>query len=58
MGFIAVKKHHDQGNSYKEKQLIGASLQFHKHRPLISWQEARQHTDLHGAGDGVERSTS
>ena len=26
--FIAVKRHHDQGNSYKEKHLTGAGLLF------------------------------
>jgi hypothetical protein len=27
-GFLAVKRHQDQGNSYKRKHLIGAGLQF------------------------------
>ena len=27
-GFIAVKRSHDQGNSYKGKHLTGAALQF------------------------------
>ena len=28
LGFIAVKRHYDHGNSYKEKHFIGAGLQF------------------------------
>jgi hypothetical protein len=28
LSFIAVKRHHVQGNSYKGKHLIGAGLQF------------------------------
>jgi hypothetical protein len=28
LGSIAVKRHHDQGNSYKGRHLTGASLQF------------------------------
>ena len=38
--FIAVKRHHDQGNTYKGKQLIGAGLQFQRFSPLQSWWEA------------------
>jgi hypothetical protein len=33
--FIAVKRNHDQGSTYKAKQLIGAGLQFQKFSPLI-----------------------
>jgi hypothetical protein len=39
MGFIAVKRHHDQGNSNKGKRLIGAGLEFQEFSPLSSWQE-------------------
>ena len=39
-GFIAVKRHHDQGNSYKGKHLIGAGLQFQRLSPFSSWQKA------------------
>ena len=39
MGSIAVKRHHDQGNSYKAKHFIGAGLQVQKFSPLSSWQE-------------------
>ena len=34
--FIAVKRHNDQGNSYKGKHLIGASLQVQRFSPLLS----------------------
>jgi hypothetical protein len=37
---IAVKRHHDQGNSYKRTHLIGAGLQFQRFSLLSSWQEA------------------
>ena len=40
-GFVAVKRHHDQGNCYKGKHLIGAGLQFQRFSPL-SQQEAGQ----------------
>ena len=33
---IAVKRHHDQGNSYKRKHLIGAGLEFQRFSPLLS----------------------
>jgi hypothetical protein len=32
-----VKRHHDQGNSYKRQHLIGAGLQFQRLNPLSSW---------------------
>jgi hypothetical protein len=38
--YIAVKRHHDQGNSYKGKHLIGAGLQFQRFSPLSSRWEA------------------
>jgi hypothetical protein len=34
--FIAVKRHHDQGNSYKGQHLIGAGLQVQGFSPLSS----------------------
>jgi hypothetical protein len=46
LGFIAVKKHHDYGNSYKRRYLIGAGIQFQKFSPLSPWQPAGRH----GAG--------
>ena len=47
--FIAVKNHHDHSNSYKEKHLIGAGLQFQRFSPLSSWWEAWQRAGRHGA---------
>jgi hypothetical protein len=41
-GFIAVQRHHDQGNSYNGKHLFEAGLYFEKFRPLSSWWEAWQ----------------
>jgi hypothetical protein len=35
-GFIAVKRQHDQGNSYKGQHLIEAGLQFQRFSPLSS----------------------
>jgi hypothetical protein len=37
LGFIAIKRQHDQGSSYKDKHLIGVGLQFQRFNPL-SWQ--------------------
>ena len=34
LGFIAVKKFHDQGNFYKGKHLIGADFWFQRFSPL------------------------
>jgi hypothetical protein len=31
---IAMKRHHDQDNSYKGKDLFGAGLQFQRFNPL------------------------
>ena len=52
-----MKRHHDHGNSYKRKHLIGAVLQFQRFSPLSLWQEAWQYPGRHGAG-GAESSTS
>jgi hypothetical protein len=54
---IAVKRHHDQDNSYKGQHLIGAGLLALRFSPLSSWQEAWQCLGRHGAG-GAESSTS
>jgi hypothetical protein len=35
--FIAMNKHHDQGNFYKGKPSIGAGLQVLRFSPLSSW---------------------
>jgi hypothetical protein len=58
LGFTGVKRHHDQGNSYKGKHLIGAGLQFQRFGPLSSWWEAWQHSHRHGVEGGAESSTS
>ena len=57
LGSIAVRRHHDHGNSYKEKHLTGTGLQFQRFSPLSSWQEAWQYSDRH-AGEVAESSTS
>jgi hypothetical protein len=36
--FIAVKTHCDHVNSYKEKHLFEAGLQYERFSPLSSWQ--------------------
>jgi hypothetical protein len=43
-------KHHDHGNTYKGKHLIGAGLEFQRFSALSSWQEdvAWQHPCRHG----------
>jgi hypothetical protein len=50
---MAVKRHHDQGSSYKGQRLIGAGLQALRISPLSSWLEAWQPAGRRGAG-GVE----
>jgi len=37
---LAVKRHHDQGNSHTGKHLIGAGFSFQGCSPLSSWREA------------------
>jgi hypothetical protein len=49
---IALKTHHDQGNSYKGQHLIGAGLQIQYIISAGAW----QHLSRHGAA-GAERST-
>jgi len=49
-----VKRHHEQGNFYKGKQLIGLGLQFQRFSPLL-WQETWWHRGRHLAGNIVER---
>ena len=44
-----MKRHHDHGNSYKGKHLIGAGLQF---RSLVCC----HHGKKHGAGEGAQSS--
>jgi hypothetical protein len=54
---IAMKTHHDEGNSYKEQHLTGASLQVQRFSPLSARQYAWQSSCRHAAG-GAESSTS
>ena len=51
-----MKRHHDQGNSYTGKHLIGVGLLFQRFNPL-SWWEAWQHAGRHDVG-GDKSSTS
>ena len=55
---IAVNRHQDHGNSYKEKYLIGAGFQFQRFSPLSPWWEAWQHAGRHGARERAESSMS
>ena len=50
-----MKKHHYYDNSYQEKHLIVAGLQF---QILSSWQEAPWFAGRHGAGEEAENPTS
>jgi hypothetical protein len=44
---IAVKRHHDQGNSYKGQHSIGAGLQFKRLSQFSSWwKHSRVQTDM------------
>ena len=43
-------RHDDQGNSYKEKHLIGAGSQFQRFYPLSPWREAWQYAGRLDAG--------
>jgi hypothetical protein len=52
--FILVKRHHDQGNSYKGQHLIVPALQVQRFSPLSSWQfPGRQ-----GSGEEAKSGTS
>jgi hypothetical protein len=57
LAFIAVKKHHDQGNSNKGKHLIGAGVKVQRFSSLTSWWDALQHAGKLEDGERVERST-
>jgi hypothetical protein len=46
-----------QADSYKEKHLIGAGLQFHRFSPLSSWWEVWEGAGRHGAGGAESSST-
>jgi hypothetical protein len=49
-----VKRHYDQGNSYKEKHLIRAGLQFWKVTPVSSCWKHGSVQGRDGAGEGSE----
>jgi hypothetical protein len=55
---IAVKRHHDHGNSCKRRYLIGSGLQLQKFIPLSSWRGSWWHIGKHSAGEVAESSTS
>lgn len=52
---IALKRHNDQGSSYKVKYSIEASLQF---RALIPYHNGWWHAGRHDTGKGAENSIS
>ena len=54
---ISEKRHHDQGNCYKGKHLIGIGLQIQRFS-LLLWQEAWWQAGRHDTGEGAENSTS
>jgi hypothetical protein len=58
LGFIVVKRQHDQGNFYKGQRFIGADLQFQRFSPPSSWWETWQCPGRYGARKGAESSTS
>jgi hypothetical protein len=48
--YISVKRHHEQGNSYKGQDLIEGGLQVEMFTPLSSRQQAWHHPGRPGAG--------
>lgn len=52
--FFPVKRHHEQGNTYKGKYLI---LLFQRFNPLSSWWEIWQLVDRHAA-EGRDKSST
>jgi hypothetical protein len=46
LSFIAVKRHHDHGNSYKGKYLIGAGLQFQRFSLLLLGEDSGMQADM------------
>ena len=56
--FLAAKRHQDHSISYKKKNFIGASMQFQRLSPLLSWREAWQCAGRHVSGEGAESSIS
>jgi len=55
---IAVKRHHDWGNSYEGKHLLRTGLQFQRFSPLSLWQGTWWLVGRHGAREGAKSSTS
>ena len=53
-----MKRHHNQGNSSKRKQLIGIGLHIQRFSPLFSLWETWYHVGRHGAEGGAESSIS
>jgi hypothetical protein len=53
---IVVKRHLDQGKSYKKQHLIRAGLQLQRFSLVSSWQEAWWHAGRHSAGEGDKSS--
>jgi hypothetical protein len=49
--FIVVKRHHDPGNYYEGKHLIGSGWHFQRFSPLTSWWQVWQHVGRHGTGE-------
>ncbi|XP_076794639.1 PDCD10 and GCKIII kinases-associated protein 1 isoform X4 [Arvicanthis niloticus] len=47
LGFTAVKRHHNRGNSYKGPHFIGAGFQVRRFSLLSLWREASQHPGRH-----------
>lgn len=54
----AVKRHHDDENSYKREPLTGAGLLFQRFSSLSSRWEAWPCADRHGAGERAVSSVS
>lgn len=52
-----MKSHYDEENSYKEKHLVGAGLQFQKSNLLSSCQESRQCEGRFSAGGLNQKGT-
>jgi hypothetical protein len=46
LGFIAAKRHHDQGNTYKRQHLIGAGLQVQRFSSLSRWEHGSIQADM------------
>ena len=47
---IVVKRHHDQGNSYKGQHLFGVGLHWQRLSPFSPWQEAWQKEGICNTG--------